>query len=93
MFKLIPADYQEAVGKVFEDLCHESGAYLVPPETAFNAMVWARCSKTDFCGTSTVQIATSLAVVVFKSGSQALTQVMDKIGVEAGPLCSAHLAL
>ena len=96
---LIPADYREAVGKVFEDLCHESllsrcllGATQNRNE-AFNAMVWARCSKTDFSGTSTVQLATSLSVLEFNSGSQALTQVMDEIGIEAGPLCRAHLAL
>ncbi len=37
----------------------------------------------------TVQIATSLAVMVFNSGRQSF---MDKIGVQAGPLCIAHLA-
>ena len=95
---LIPADYREAVGKVFEDLCDESllsrcllGATQNRNES-FNSLIWARCSKTDFSGTSIVQIATSLAVMVFNGGSQSLTQVMDKIGVEAGPLCRAHLA-
>ncbi len=94
---LIPADFREPVRKVFEDLCRESllGRCLLGAtqnrNESFNAQIWARCSKTDFSGTATVQIATSLAVMVFNGGSQSLTQVMDKIGVEAGPLCSALL--
>ena len=95
---LIPADYREAVEKVFEDLCDESllsrcllGATQNRNES-FNSLIWSRCSKTDFSGTPTVQIAASLAVMVFNGRSQSLTQVMDNIGVKAGPLCSAHLA-
>ena len=30
--------------------------------------------------------------MVFNSGSQSLTQVMDKVGVAAGPVCQASLA-
>jgi hypothetical protein len=95
---LIPAAYHVPVKKVFEDLCDESllsrcllGATQNRNES-FNALIWARCSKTDFSGTSSIHIATSLAVLVFNGGSQALTQVMDELSFEAGPLCSAHLA-
>ena len=95
---LIPVDYREPVRKVFEDLCDEcllSRCLLGATQNrneSFHSLIWARCSKTNFIGTSTVKIATSLAVMVFNSGSQSLTEVMDKFGVEAGPLCCAHLA-
>ena len=95
---LIPADYREDVGKVFEDLCDASllkrcllGATQNRNES-FHSMIWARCSKTDFSGTTVIQIATSLAVMVFNSGNRSLTQITDKLGIEAGPLCCAELA-
>lgn len=95
---LIPASYREPVLRIFTDLCDTSlltrcllGATQNSNES-FNSMIWARCSKMDFSGTSTVQTATSLSVMAFNGGSQSLTQVMDKLGVEAGPLCRAYLA-
>ena len=95
---LIPADYREDVGKVFEDLCDASllkrcllGATENRNES-FHSMIWARCSKTDFSGTTVIQIATSLAVMVFNSGNRSLTQITDKLGIKAGPLCCAELA-
>ncbi len=95
---LIPVDYQEAVRKVFVDLCGEpllSRCLLGATQNrneSFNSLIWARCSKTGYCGTSSVLMATSLAVMVFNSGKQSLTQVMDRVGVEAGPLCVSHFA-
>ncbi len=94
---LIPAEYRDPVKKIFDDLCSPSllsrcllGATQNRNES-FNAMIWSRCSKTDFSGTTTVQIATCLAVMAFNSGCQSLTQVMEEGGVAAGHLCRASL--
>ena len=94
----IPEWFIPFVKPVFEDLCKKEllekcllGATQNRNES-FNALVWARSPKTEFSSVPTVQIATSLACIVFNSGSRALTEVMNRLHLQPGPLCTAHLA-
>ena len=57
---------------------------------SFNALVWARAPKTEYCGLDTIQ-ATGQAVIVFNSGKQALVKLMDQLGIPVGPLCTSYL--
>jgi len=59
---------------------------------SFNNLVWARAPKTEFVTRPTVDIAVSQAVIIFNSGQQALLPVMERMKMNPGPLCRAHLA-
>ena len=93
---LIPGDYAARMKAVWEDLCADSllnrcllGATQNRNES-FNSLVWSRCSKVDFSGRNSVQIATSLAVLAFNSGKKAMVGFMESLGIEPGPLCNAY---
>ena len=94
----IPPDFIPFVKPIFEDLCKKEllkkcllGATQNRNES-FNALVWARAPKTEFTTMPTIQIATGLACIVFNSGNKSLTKVMEKLQLQPGPLCTAHLA-
>ncbi len=93
-----PRDFGPFAEPIFKDLCKEQllkkcllGATQNRNES-FNALVWARAPKTEYCSHVTVQIAVSHAALVFNSGRGALTKVMGTLGLHPGPLCTAHLA-
>lgn len=94
----IPKGFIPFVKPVFNDLCKKEllekclmGATQNRNES-FNALVWARAPKTEFCSLASVQIATSLACITFNSGSCGLTDVMKRLNLQAGPLCTAYLS-
>lgn len=94
----IDYDWQPYVLPVFERLCDATllekclmGATQNRNES-FNKLIWARAPKTEFCSLATVQIAVSHATLVFNSGCEALRPVLEGIGVDPGPFCSATLA-
>ena len=93
---LIPCDYAANIQKVFEDLCDDTllercllGVTQNRNES-FNSLVWSRCSKTDFSGKPTVQIAVSCSVLAFNSGKHSMTNLMETLGMTTGPLCLAY---
>ncbi len=94
----IAADLKEYIEPVFQSLSEETllqkcllGATQNRNES-FNSFVWARAPKTEYVTRPTVEIATSQAVLVFNSGSQALVPIIECLGANPGPLCSSYLA-
>ena len=92
----ISADYKDYLEPQWRSLCSPKllekcllGATQNRNES-FNALVWARAPKTEYCGLDTIQ-ATGQAVIVFNSGKQALVKLMDQLGIPVGPLCTSYL--
>lgn len=54
--------------------------------------MWARAPKTEITSIAAVRSAACLATIIFNSGRQALIPVLECLGVQAGPLCTSHLA-
>ena len=93
----IPADLQQYIKPVFDDLCKEGllekcllGATQNQNE-CFNSLVWARAPKIEYVGRPTIEITVSHSVLVFNSGRQAMVEPMKRQGIVAGPVCNAHL--
>lgn len=94
----IQADIGQYIKPVFDDLCKEHllekcllGATQNRSES-FNNLIWARAPKTEFVTRPTVEIAVSQSAIIFNSGRQALLPIMDRLQMNPGPLCRAHLA-
>ena len=47
---------------------------------SFNGLVWGFCPKESFCGVSTVETSTFLAVIIFNHGAATLSSVLDELG-------------
>ena len=57
---------------------------------SFNAVVWNRCSKTDFTSALTVQTAVNLAVLSFNRGAKSFVSLAERMGVSPGVHCATH---
>ena len=93
----IPADLQQYVKPVFEELCKEEllkkcllGATQNRNEY-FNSLVWVRAPKTEYVTKSTIQIVVSHAVLMFNSGRRTIASVMERLCIVACSLCISHL--
>ena len=93
----IPADLQQYVKPVFDDLCKGEllDKYLLGAtqnrNECFNTLVWAHAPKTEYVTRHTIEDAVSHAFLVFNSGRQAIASVMERLCSKAGPLCISHL--
>ena len=94
----IPTSFEQYIKPIFDDLCKPEllekcllGATQNRNES-FNSLIWVRAPKTEYVTRPTIEVAVSQAVLVFNSGKQALLPILERLGIEPGPLCCDHLA-
>lgn len=96
---LIPPDLAPAIKEVWAKLCDRDllarcvlGATQNQNES-FNAVLWNRCSKTDFSSPESVQVSVYLAVLTFNEGQQSLLPIIEELGgTKPSPFCERVLA-
>ena len=83
---------------MFDELCNEEllrkcllGATQNRNES-FNNLIYQRLHTTLYTTRPTNEIVVSHAAIVFNSGRQGLISFMDRLEMNPGPLCTAHLA-
>jgi len=93
---LLPADLLQFILPTFKVLSKDEllekcllGATQNRNES-FNNLVWSYSPKTEFVSLDSMKIAVGQAVIVFNSGQQALANVMKRLEVQPGPLCTAY---
>lgn len=52
---------------------------------SFNATIWNYCPKNEFCSTSTVEVAVSLAAITFNDGRLPFVKLQEQLGVKVTP--------
>jgi len=58
---------------------------------SFNATIWNYCPKTEFCSATVVEIAVTMASIVFNEGRFPFARLQEAIGVKVAPYTSLYL--